>query len=200
MRLENQVIVIAAAEAELGWALARVCAEANAIVYLAGRDQQRGGELAQALTSKGMWVKSVYLDAAREESIAAAVELAATQEGRLDALVNCFGLTDEPCGGDLEHTEFNDFMRVLRRTLAGVYLTSKAAVPPMRASGGGVIVNVSAIETEGRAAGGTARAAVQHLTGELARRYAKDGIRCAAVLPGEQDVIGRVIGLIGEKA
>jgi len=188
MRLENKVILVTASTRGIGWEIVQACAREGAIVYMAVRDQQRGGELAQALTSKGMWVKSVYMDVNREETLSGVVELAATEEGRIDVLVNNFGTGDPAHDQDLEHTSFDDFMCILRRNLASVYLTSQAAIEPMRASGGGSIINISSVGGRypdlARVGYGVSKAAVNFLTKDIAVQCARSRIRCNAILPG----------------
>ena len=168
MRLENKVIIVTASTRGIGWEIVQACAREGGIVYMAVRDQQRGGELAQAMTSKGMWVKSVYMDARKEETMAAMAELVATEEGRIDVLVNNFGIGDPERDRDLEHTSFDDFMRIVRSNLASVYLTSQAVIEPMRASGGGSIINISSVGGRypdlARVGYGVSKAAVNFLT------------------------------------
>lgn len=188
MRLENKVIIVTASTRGIGWEIVQACAREGGIVYMAVRDQQRGGELAQAMTSKGMWVKSVYMDARKEETMAAMAELVATEEGRIDVLVNNFGIGDPERDRDLEHTSFDDFMRIVRSNLASVYLTSRAVIEPMRASGGGSIINISSVGGRypdlARVGYGVSKAAVNFLTKDIAVQCARSRIRCNAILPG----------------
>ncbi len=197
MRLENKVVIVTASTRGIGWEITQACAREGAIVYMAVRDQQRGGEQAQALTSKGMWVKSIYMDARKEESLAAMADLVASQEGRIDVLVNNFGIGDPERDHDLEHTDFEDFMRIVRQNLASVYLASQAVLGPMRAAGGGSIVNISSVggrypDLE-RVGYGVSKAAVNFLTKDIAVQCAHSRIRCNAILPGmtETDSVRR---------
>ena len=191
MRLENKVVIVTASTRGIGWEVVQACAREGAIVYMAVRDQQRGGEQAQILTSKGMWVKSVYMDAKREETLSAMAELVATEEGRIDVLVNNFGVSDPARDRDLEHTPFEDFMGIVRRNLASVYLTSQAVIGPMRAAGGGSIVNISSVGGRYpdllRVGYGVSKAAVNFLTKDIAVQCARSRIRCNAILPGITD-------------
>lgn len=191
MRLENKVVIVTDSTRGIGWEVAQACAQEGAIVYMAVRDQQRGGEQAQALTSKGLWVKSVYLDAQREESVRSLADLVATEEGRIDALVNHFCTYDVPYDRDLEHTDFEDFMNIVRQNLAGVYRTSQAVLGPMRAAGGGSIINISSSGGRNpdweRVGCGVSRASVNFLTRDIAMQCARSRIRCNAILPGRAE-------------
>jgi NAD(P)-dependent dehydrogenase (short-subunit alcohol dehydrogenase family) len=117
------------------------------------------------------------------------VSTALARFGRLDVLVNNAGIVDAfvPAG------EVTDELweRVLGVNLTGPLLTTRAALPPMLARGGGVIVNVSSV---GGLFGGRAGAAYtvsKHglvgLTRSVAATYGRDGIRCVAVCPGGVD-------------
>ena len=120
--------------------------------------------------------------------MAAMAELVATEEGRIDVLVNNFGIGDPERDRDLEHTSFDDFMRIVRSNLASVYLTSQAVIEPMRASGGGSIINISSVGGRypdlARVGYGVSKAAVNFLTKDIAVQCARSRIRCNAILPG----------------
>jgi NAD(P)-dependent dehydrogenase (short-subunit alcohol dehydrogenase family) len=116
--------------------------------------------------------------------------LAAVDErfGRLDALVNNAGIAIfKPI---LEVT-YEDWSRVLAVNLTGPFLCTQAAVPLMRDSGGGAIVNITSISglraSTLRTAYGTSKAGLAHLTKQQAVELASLGIRVNAVAPGPVD-------------
>jgi len=104
--------------------------------------------------------------------------------GRLDILVNNAGIAHV---GSLATTSEEDFERILRVNVKGVYLCMRAAIEPMRAQRGGVILNMCSIAaTTGlsdRFAYSTSKGAVYSMTLSVARDYLKDGVRCNAILP-----------------
>src|SRR5579871_1069399 len=125
-------------------------------------------------------------------SDAGAVALAMTdiehRFGRLDALVNNAGVA---VFAPLMETSDADWDRVLAVNLTGPFLCTKAAIPLMRHHGGGAIVNITSISglraSTLRSAYGTSKAALAHLTKQLAVELAELGIRVNGVAPGPVD-------------
>lgn len=91
--------------------------------------------------------------------------------------------------GTVEQTSYADWQRLHRIDLDSVFLGCKYAIPLMRASGGGAIVNISSIAGiiagHNFAAYNSAKAAVRHLSKSIALGCARDGsnIRCNSVHP-----------------
>jgi len=124
-------------------------------------------------------------DVSDATAVIAAIETVAIRFGRLDALVNNAGVaTFAP----LLETTNEDWNRILAVNLTGPFLCTKAAVPLMRAHGGGAIVNITSISAVRastlRSAYGTSKAGLAHLTKQLAVELASAGIRVNAVAPG----------------
>lgn len=108
---------------------------------------------------------SICCDVADADGVARALAIVAEQFGRLDALVNNAGIAIfKPI---LEVT-IEDWSRVLAVNLTGPFLCVQAAVPLMRDSGGGAIVNITSISglraSTLRTAYGTSKAGLAHLT------------------------------------
>ena len=105
--------------------------------------------------------------------------------GRLDALVNNAGVADF---GPIAETTFERWRKIMATNLDGVFLTSQAAIPLMKATGGGAIVNIASISglraSTLRVAYGTSKAAVIQLTLQQAAELGEVGIRANAVAPG----------------
>lgn len=105
--------------------------------------------------------------------------------GRVDALINNAGVA---VFKPLVQTSFEEWRHVMGTNLDGVFLCSQAVVPLMRRHGGGAIVNIASISglraSTLRAAYGTSKAAIIHLTKQQAVELASLGIRCNAIAPG----------------
>ena len=105
--------------------------------------------------------------------------------GRLDALVNNAGIA---IFGPIGDTKFADWQRVLAVNLNGPFLMTQRAVPLMRDSGGGAIVNITSISglraSTLRVAYGTSKAGLAHLTKQQAVELAALNIRVNGVAPG----------------
>jgi NAD(P)-dependent dehydrogenase (short-subunit alcohol dehydrogenase family) len=127
-------------------------------------------------------------DVSDADAVAAACAEIERRFGRLDVLVNNAGVA---VFAPLMETSEADWSRVLAVNLTGPFLCTKAAVPLMRHHGGGAIVNITSISglraSTLRSAYGTSKAALAHLTKQLAVELAELGIRVNGVAPGPVD-------------
>src|SRR3954466_4177974 len=127
-------------------------------------------------------------DVSDTDAVAAAMKTVEQRFGRLDALVNNAGIA---VFAPLMETSETDWRRVLEVNLTGPFLCTKAAVPLMRESDGGAIVNITSISalraSTLRSAYGTSKAGLAHLTKQLAVELASLNIRVNAVAPGPVD-------------
>jgi len=107
-----------------------------------------------------------------------------TQQGRLDILVNNAGVSNI---GNIESTTEAEFDRVLKVNVKGYYNCIFAAVGYLKASGGGVILNMASIAGSAgladRFAYSTSKGAVIAMTYSVARDYIADKIRCNCISP-----------------
>jgi NAD(P)-dependent dehydrogenase (short-subunit alcohol dehydrogenase family) len=128
---------------------------------------------------------ALHCDVADAAGVASAVAETEARFGRLDALVNNAGVA---VFAPLLETSDDDWNRILAVNLTGPFLCTKAAAPVMREHGGGAIVNITSISglraSALRAAYGTSKAGLAHLTRQLAVELAALGIRVNAVAPG----------------
>ena len=130
---------------------------------------------------------ALVCDVADANAVAAAFARLERRFGRLDALVNNAGIA---VFAPLMETSDADWRRVLDVNLTGPFLCTKAAIPFMRRDGG-AIVNITSISglraSTLRSAYGTSKAALAHLTKQLAVELADLAIRVNAVAPGPVD-------------
>ncbi|WP_257166458.1 SDR family oxidoreductase [Bradyrhizobium sp. SRS-191] len=128
---------------------------------------------------------ALHCDVSDAATVADALERIAGRFGRLDALVNNAGVARF---APIMETSETDWQRILDVNLTGPFLCTRAAVPLMREHGGGAIVNITSISAVRastlRSAYGTSKAALAHLTKQLAVELASAGIRVNAVAPG----------------
>lgn len=188
MRLKDKVILITASTRGIGLACVKACAKEGAKVYMAARNPERAKAEADRLNAEGCCVKCVYNDATKPETFGSMVEEAVKDAGRIDVLVNNFGVSSPGKDLDFAHTDAEVFLDTVAINLRSVFLASQAAAKHMAAQGGGSIVNISSIgglvPDISQVAYGTSKAAINHLTKLIAVHEARNKIRCNAVLPG----------------
>ena len=188
-RLDGKVAIISGAARGQGEAEARLFADEGAAVVLGDILDDEGEAVAASIAESGGRALYQRLDVTEEGDWAAIVERANAEYGGLHVLVNNAGI-----GGAstlVEDTSLDDYMRVINVNQVGVFLGMRAAIPSIRASGGGSIVNVSSTAgLEGSptlAAYASSKWAVRGLTRVGAMELAEDGIRVNSVHPGPID-------------
>jgi NAD(P)-dependent dehydrogenase (short-subunit alcohol dehydrogenase family) len=172
-----------------GMACALMFASEGAKVVLVNRTRERADKLAEHIRSEGGEAHVIAADVTEEDQIRAMVAETMDKYGRLDVLHNNAGIGG---GGPLEKTDLEQWNRVFALNLTGVMLCCRAAVPAMRANGGGSIINVSSIagasgllrESGGAAAYTASKAGLHGLTMSIAADYAKEQIRCNTLVVG----------------
>jgi NAD(P)-dependent dehydrogenase (short-subunit alcohol dehydrogenase family) len=131
---------------------------------------------------------ALICDVADRAAVATAFDTLHKRFGRLDALVNNAGIA---IFKPILDVTYEDWSRVLAVNLNGAFLCTQAAAPLMRETGGGAVVNITSISglraSTLRAAYGTSKAALAHLTQQQAIELAALGIRVNAVAPGPVD-------------
>jgi NAD(P)-dependent dehydrogenase (short-subunit alcohol dehydrogenase family) len=144
--------------------------------------------LSESLSHKSGAVLAICADVADPAAVAGAVARVAEKFGRLDTLINNAGIA---IFKPILELSYEDWSRVLAVNLTGPFLCTRAAVPLMRETGGGAIVNITSISglraSTLRTAYGTSKAALSHLTQQQAVELAPFNIRVNAVAPGPVD-------------
>ncbi|MBE1588671.1 SDR family NAD(P)-dependent oxidoreductase [Nonomuraea angiospora] len=176
----GKVALVTGGSMGIGRAVVDRLADGGASVVFCGVDKDA------ALDAKS--VTGVVADVRRADEMRDLVDLAVTRYGGLDIVVTCAGVQRY---GTVEDTPEEVWDEVLDINLKGVYLTCKAAVPELRARGGGSIVimsSVQAFSSQAQVAAYTAsKAALNGLTRAMALDHAADGIRVNVVCPGSVD-------------
>jgi NAD(P)-dependent dehydrogenase (short-subunit alcohol dehydrogenase family) len=195
-RVSGKVALVTGAASGIGRACAEVLAREGAVVVLT--DLQPGEDVAagiRAAGGKASFHKHDVTDEARWSAIVADV---AKQHGRLDVLVNNAGIAVAGLVTDLTLDQWRHQMAV---NVDGVFLGVKCALPLMRKTGKGSIINISSIAGLRGAANlsayCTSKGAVRLFTKSVALECAMmgDGIRCNSVHPGiiETPIWGQVV-------
>ena len=195
MRLANKVALISGGARGMGAVEARLFTQEGAKVCIADILEEQGRALAAEIADAGGEAMFVRLDVNSEREWTEAVDAVVSAYGRLDILVNNAGIYQR---ANVEETSGADWDRMLSINGRGVFIGTKAAIPAMRAAGGGSIVNISSVAGIIGSAGATAynasKGAVRLLTKSTAVQHAAENIRANSVHPGpiETDMLDLV--------
>lgn len=187
-KLENKTALITSATKGIGLACALKLAESGAAVYMGVRRVEATQEICDQYKSKGYKMFPVFFDATDKASYASMVEETVKHTGRIDILINNFGVGKPSEDLDLVNGNEEAFFEILDLNLGSVYRITKLVIPHMIQGGGGSVVNISSIggmiPDITRIGYGVSKAAVNNITQQIAMQYARQNIRCNAVLPG----------------
>ena len=181
-RLKGKVALITGGTSGIGAATAELFVAEGALVALAGRSEEKGQALADSLGTNAMFLKC---DVTKEEDIAATVAATSEQFGRLDILFNNAG---GPVGAPVAALSQDHIDYGVRLLLSSVILGTRFAIEPMKASGGGVIINNSSVAAlryrQGDILYSSLKAAVTHFTKMAGIDLAPQNIRVNCISPG----------------
>ena len=142
MSFTNKVAIVTGGGQGIGKAIVRRFLEANLRVMVAEVDAEAGAETIAEYKDLGT-VRFVQTDVADEASVQQMVRETIAQFGRLDILVNNAAIAN-PENPPIEEMSLDDWNRIIRTNLTGLFLCTKHAVPPLR-SQGGVIINLASV-------------------------------------------------------
>jgi NAD(P)-dependent dehydrogenase (short-subunit alcohol dehydrogenase family) len=183
---DARVVIVAGAGDGIGRACALALARAGADVALAARRPEPLARLAAGIAeSTGRRVIAVPTDIGDQDACRALVAETARRLGRVDVVVNV--ATYNP-SGRLEDLDPDEFRRAFEINVLGVLAISRAALPHMRAVGGGSIVQISSEAPRAKlphlGAYAATKGAMEVASGVLAKEVGPDGIRVNVVVAG----------------
>jgi NAD(P)-dependent dehydrogenase (short-subunit alcohol dehydrogenase family) len=185
-RLAGRVALVMGGAGGIGAAIALRFAQEGAKVIVADLELQQAESVALRIRDSGSDAIAVGADLTDPESVANAVTRSVGTFARLTTLVNVAAAPT--CRGTAETLALEEWNRTLAVNLTGAFLTCKYAVPAMRDSGGGVIINIASqlgtLGAPGMTAYCTSKAALIFFTRMLAVDHACDGIRANSISPG----------------
>lgn len=181
----KRIIITAAAGAGIGFAAAKRCVEEGAQVVICDIHRERLGQAGEELAAMSdAKVTAVLCDVTSEAEVQKLIDVAETEMGRIDAMINNAGL-----GGTADLVDMTDeqWFKVLDVTLNGTMRCTRAALRHMIPRQGGVIVNNASVlgwrAQAGQSHYAAAKAGVMALTRCAAMEGAPAGVRVNCVAP-----------------
>lgn len=179
-----------------GRAIAVLFAREGAEVLCVDRVLERAQETAAMIGAEGGKAFALQANIVKAAECGAVAKAAFDRWGRIDILVNNVGIG----GGDGPAHRIDEaaFDRIVEVNLKGTWLMTKAALAPMRETGGGAIVNISSLASiagGGQVAYEVSKAGVNRLTTSVAQANGRYRIRCNAITPGLMDTPMAVEGI-----
>ena len=201
-RLSGKVAIITGAGGGIGAETARVLAAQGAKVVCADIQQDRAGEVADAIRTNGGNAISFAVDISSEASVASMVAKSIDAFGKIDILHNnaaLISMEHMARDGAILDIDVAHWDRTMAVNLRGPMLCTKHVLPQMIQNGGGSIINMGsgkAVQGDlAQTAYGTSKAGLLGFTRYAAAQYGKDGVRVNMLIVG---VIIRGNDLIGK--
>jgi 3-hydroxybutyrate dehydrogenase len=186
MKLQGQVCLITGAASGIGKAIASKFAAQGGKIAIADLNQDAAETVAYELRQSGAAAISIPMDVTDENQVNAGVASLMQTWGRVDVLVSNAGTQYVQA---LEHTPFSEWKKILAIHLDGAFLTTRACLPPMYASGrGGAILYMGSVQSKLasvlKAPYVTAKHGLIGLAQTVAREGAAHGVRTNVICPG----------------
>lgn len=184
MQVEGAVVVITGASSGIGAATAEAASRAGARVALLARRHDRLAALAGELGAEHGRALAIRCDVTDHDQVRAALQQVVDTFGRIDVVVNNAG---QGLQATVEGVDLADARAVLELNVLAPLSVMQAAVPLLRAGGGGTIVNISSGTTLAAVPGTGPYAASKHALEKLSAvaraELAEDAITVSCVLP-----------------
>jgi 3-oxoacyl-[acyl-carrier protein] reductase len=181
-----RVVLITGGTRGIGYAVAEALLRAGDMVAITGTSDDGVVKAEHALSSLAAGhVAGIVCDVRDASATELAVRTVVAKFGGIDVLVNSAGVGVGVPIAEMPHDEWD---RIIGTNLTGVFNCCKAAIPHLRARGGGWIVNISSLASTSPFAGGAAycasKAGLNAFSDALMQELRYDDIRVTCVLPG----------------
>ncbi len=181
--LNGKVAVVTGGASGIGKAIGKGLAQNHARVWVLDIDGLAASKTAEEINHAGGHAHALTCDVASPENVSEVFSSIASQ-GRIDILINSAGIAHV---GTIETTSLDDFERLFRVNVRGVFLCMQAALTTMADQKSGVIINlasmVALIGISSRFAYSMTKGAVRAMTLSVAKDYLDKNIRCNCISP-----------------
>jgi len=184
-RVKGKVALVTGGGKGIGKSACLLLAREGAAVAVTDIDEEAGREVAEEIRRQGGKAEFYRLDVSSEEEVKEVMAAVAEKFGRLDILVNNAGIAG--INKPTDQIPEEEWDKVIRVNINGVFLCTKHAVPRMKKAGGGSIINLSSIYGLVGAPDlppyHASKGAVRLMTKTDAMLYAGDRIRVNSIHP-----------------
>ena len=179
-RLDNKKAVITGAGSGIGKAIALMFAKQGAAVNVIELNEENGNAVLEEIKNSEGKASLHICNVADQKEVIKAFE----KIGAMNMLVNSAGVAHV---GKADTTSEADFDRIMNVNVKGVYNCIYAAIPQLRKSGGGSIINIASVAglvgIPDRFAYSAAKGAVISMAMNVAKDYIHENIRCNSISP-----------------
>ncbi len=179
-KLDGKIAAITGGGSGIGRAVAKVFSKQGATVHIIDVSEENAQQVLSEIESGGRRASAYACDVSNQQQVNEVFQ----KIGGINILVNNAGIAHV---GNAENTTEEDFERVYRVNVKGVYNCLHAVVPMMKANGGGVIVNLSSIAAlvglSDRFAYSMSKGAVHAMSLSVAKDYLHANIRSNTISP-----------------
>jgi len=183
-RLDDHVAIVTGAGAGIGRGIAKLFAQVGAAVVVSDLQEQKANQVAQEIKDAGGKSIAVVCDVTNDDDLENLVKATLDAFKKITLLVNNAG------GGGPKPFDMtmDTFVWAYKLNVFSVFRLCQLCAPHMETAGGGAILNISSMSAENRntkmAAYGSSKAALSHLTRNIAFDLGPKGIRVNAIAPG----------------
>lgn len=194
-KLDNQVAIITGAEGGIGRGIAELFARSGAAVVVSDLNQSAAEEVVKGIEADGGQAIAVVCDVTDDNALENLVNKTLDAYGKISLLVNNAG------GGGPKpfDMDINVFRKVFDLNVFSIFRLCQLCAPHMEKNGEGAILNISSMAAENKnkdmSAYGASKAAVSHLTRNIAFDLGPKGIRVNGIAPGatKTDALKKVL-------
>jgi len=183
--ITGKVALVTGGNGGIGLAMAQGMASIGASIVIAARNEEKAKPALASLRELGARCMFLTADITKKAACTKLIADTVAEFGRLDILVNNAGTSIRKMPQDYSEDEWH---QVMDTNLTSAFLCSQAAYAPMKAAGGGKMINIGSMMSLFGAPYATpyasSKGGIVQMTRCLATAWAKDNIQVNAVLPG----------------
>jgi len=187
MRLAGQIALVTGGSKGIGRAICLALAKEGANIIIAARNESKIKETMEKLKEMGSKALAIHADVRNEEDVRRLISIIIDKCGKLDILINNAGVAYKK---RLEETTLEEYDEIMDTNLKGVFLCTKYAIPYIRNSKNGKIINISSVAglygTSGFSIYSASKFGVNGLTESIAPELEGE-IKVYSICPGAVD-------------